>query len=45
MLFMEVFRMTKCYFDLKHLSHVYADGTHALTDISLQIPKGKKLQY
>ena len=35
--------MTEFYFDLKHLSYAYADGTHALTDISLQIPKGKKI--
>lgn len=35
--------MTELYFDLKHLSYAYADGTEALTDISLQIPKGKKI--
>ncbi|MGE8000424.1 energy-coupling factor ABC transporter ATP-binding protein [Lysinibacillus sp. NPDC093190] len=35
--------MTDLYFDLTHLSYAYADGTHALTDISLQIPKGKKI--
>jgi len=35
--------MTDLYFDLKHLSYAYADGTHALTDITLQIPKGKKI--
>lgn len=35
--------MTELYFDLKHVSYAYADGTHALTDINLQIPKGKKI--
>ena len=35
--------MTELYFDLKNLSYAYADGTHALTDITLQIPKGKKI--
>lgn len=35
--------MTELYFDLKDLSYVYADGTNALTDITLQIPKGKKI--
>ncbi|MEY9979911.1 energy-coupling factor ABC transporter ATP-binding protein [Lysinibacillus sp. RC79] len=35
--------MTDLYFDLTHLSYAYADGTHALTDITLQIPKGKKI--
>lgn len=35
--------MTELYFDLQHLSYAYADGTKALTDITLQIPKGKKL--
>lgn len=35
--------MTDLYFDLTHLSYAYADGTYALTDITLQIPKGKKI--
>ncbi|WP_339258607.1 ATP-binding cassette domain-containing protein [Lysinibacillus sp. FSL K6-3209] len=35
--------MTELYFDLQHLSYAYADGTTALTDITLQIPKGKKI--
>ncbi|MGE7690097.1 energy-coupling factor ABC transporter ATP-binding protein [Lysinibacillus sp. NPDC097214] len=35
--------MTDLYFELTHLSYAYADGTHALTDITLQIPKGKKV--
>ncbi|MEB2299582.1 ATP-binding cassette domain-containing protein [Lysinibacillus xylanilyticus] len=35
--------MTDLYFELTHLSYAYADGTHALTDITLQIPKGKKI--
>ncbi|MFJ7952674.1 energy-coupling factor ABC transporter ATP-binding protein [Lysinibacillus sp. NPDC096418] len=35
--------MSELYFDLKHLSYAYADGTHALTNITLQIPKGKKI--
>ncbi|MFJ7666179.1 energy-coupling factor ABC transporter ATP-binding protein [Lysinibacillus sp. NPDC097195] len=35
--------MTELYFDIQHLSYAYADGTEALTDISLQIPKGKKI--
>ncbi|KOS62179.1 ATP-binding cassette domain-containing protein [Lysinibacillus agricola] len=35
--------MTDLFFELKHLSYAYADGTHALTDITLQIPKGKKI--
>ncbi|MED3804389.1 ATP-binding cassette domain-containing protein [Lysinibacillus xylanilyticus] len=35
--------MTDLYFDLTHLSYAYADGTHALTDITLQLPKGKKI--
>lgn len=35
--------MTELYFDLTHLSYAYADGTHALTDITLQLPKGKKI--
>ncbi len=35
--------MTAYYFELHHLSHIYADGTTALTDISLQIPRGKKI--
>lgn len=37
--------MTANYFELEHLSHVYADGTKALIDISLHIPKGKKSLY
>ncbi|MCY9547764.1 energy-coupling factor ABC transporter ATP-binding protein [Lysinibacillus xylanilyticus] len=35
--------MTDLYFDLTHLSYAYADGTNALTDITLQLPKGKKI--
>ncbi|MGE8035628.1 energy-coupling factor ABC transporter ATP-binding protein [Lysinibacillus sp. NPDC093692] len=35
--------MTDLYFELTHLSYAYVDGTHALTDITLQIPKGKKI--
>ena len=35
--------MTELYFDLTHLSYAYADGTNALTDITLQIAKGKKI--
>lgn len=35
--------MTELYFNLQHLSYAYADGTQALTDITLQIPKGKKI--
>lgn len=35
--------MTNLYFELTHLSYAYIDGTHALTDITLQIPKGKKI--
>lgn len=35
--------MTELYFELTRLSYAYADGTHALTDITLQIPKGKKI--
>lgn len=35
--------MTDLYFELKQLSYAYADGTHALTDITLKIPKGKKI--
>lgn len=35
--------MTALYFDVQHLSYAYADGTEALTNISLQIPKGKKI--
>lgn len=34
---------TDLYFELNQLSYAYADGTHALTDITLQIPKGKKI--
>ncbi|OXS72974.1 energy-coupling factor ABC transporter ATP-binding protein [Lysinibacillus sp. KCTC 33748] len=35
--------MTDLYFELTHLSYTYVDGTHALTDVTLQIPKGKKI--
>ncbi|MEX3745854.1 energy-coupling factor ABC transporter ATP-binding protein [Lysinibacillus xylanilyticus] len=35
--------MTDLFFELKQLSYDYADGTHALTDLTLQIPKGKKI--
>ncbi|MCL1696125.1 energy-coupling factor ABC transporter ATP-binding protein [Lysinibacillus sp. BPa_S21] len=35
--------MTDLYFELTDLSYAYSDGTHALTDITLQIPKGKKI--
>ncbi|MFJ8459583.1 energy-coupling factor ABC transporter ATP-binding protein [Lysinibacillus xylanilyticus] len=35
--------MTDLFFELKQLSYAYADGTHALTDLTLQIPKGKKI--
>ncbi len=35
--------MTELYFELQQLSYAYADGTEALTDITLQIPKGKKI--
>lgn len=35
--------MAELYFNLQHLSYAYADGTKALTDITLQIPKGKKI--
>ncbi|QGG52126.1 energy-coupling factor ABC transporter ATP-binding protein [Lysinibacillus pakistanensis] len=34
---------TDFYFELNQLSYAYADGTNALTDITLQIPKGKKI--
>ncbi|AVK84606.1 energy-coupling factor ABC transporter ATP-binding protein [Lysinibacillus sp. B2A1] len=34
---------TDLYFELNQLSYDYVDGTHALIDISLQIPKGKKI--
>lgn len=34
---------TDFYFELNQLSYAYTDGTHALTDITLQIPKGKKI--
>lgn len=34
---------TDLYFELNQLSYDYVDGTHALTDITLQIPKGKKI--
>ncbi|UZM98150.1 hypothetical protein OL548_25745 [Lysinibacillus sp. MHQ-1] len=37
--------MTAYYFQLTNLSYAYADGTKALTDISLDIPKGKKNRY
>ncbi len=36
---------TGLYFELKQLSYAYADGTYALTDITLQIPKGKKNRF
>ncbi|MED4885865.1 energy-coupling factor ABC transporter ATP-binding protein [Lysinibacillus fusiformis] len=35
--------MTAFYFKLNNLSYAYADGTKALTDITLNIPKGKKI--
>ncbi|MGE7093935.1 energy-coupling factor ABC transporter ATP-binding protein [Lysinibacillus sp. NPDC048646] len=35
--------MTDLYFDLQNLSYSYADGTYALKDITLQIPKGQKI--
>ncbi|GLC89270.1 energy-coupling factor ABC transporter ATP-binding protein [Lysinibacillus piscis] len=35
--------MSTTYFDLQHVSHCYTDGTHGLTDITLSIPKGKKI--
>ncbi|WP_107841411.1 energy-coupling factor ABC transporter ATP-binding protein [Metasolibacillus meyeri] len=35
--------MTNPYFDLQQVSHIYTDGTHALTDITLTLPKGKKI--
>lgn len=35
--------MTAFYFELNRLSYAYADGTKALSDITLHIPKGKKL--
>ncbi|WP_155591422.1 energy-coupling factor ABC transporter ATP-binding protein [Lysinibacillus cavernae] len=35
--------MTAFYFELNHLSYAYADGTKALTDITLHIPKGRKI--
>jgi len=35
--------MTDLYFELKQLSYAYADRTHALTNLTLQIPKGKKI--
>lgn len=34
--------MTAFYFKLNQLSYAYADGTKALSDITLHIPKGKK---
>lgn len=34
---------TDLYFELNQLSYDYVDGTHALTEITLQIPKGKKI--
>lgn len=37
--------MTAFYFKLNNLSYAYADGTKALTDITLNIPKGKKSLY
>ncbi|EKU44606.1 putative cobalt import ATP-binding protein cbiO 7 [Lysinibacillus fusiformis ZB2] len=35
--------MTTFYFKLNQLSYAYADGTKALSDITLDIPKGKKI--
>ncbi|UYB45705.1 ATP-binding cassette domain-containing protein [Lysinibacillus capsici] len=35
--------MTTFYFKLNQLSYAYADGTKALSDITLNIPKGKKI--
>ncbi|PKU51829.1 MULTISPECIES: ATP-binding cassette domain-containing protein [Lysinibacillus] len=35
--------MTAFYFELNRLSYAYADGTKALSDITLHIPKGKKI--
>ncbi|AUS87359.1 energy-coupling factor ABC transporter ATP-binding protein [Lysinibacillus sp. YS11] len=35
--------MTAFYFELNQLSYAYADGTKALSDITLDIPKGKKI--
>ncbi len=35
--------MTVFYFELNRLSYAYADGTKALSDITLHIPKGKKI--
>lgn len=35
--------MTAFYFKLNQLSYAYADGTKALSDITLDIPKGKKI--
>lgn len=37
--------MTAFYFELNQLSYAYADGTKALSDITLDIPKGKKSPY
>jgi len=35
--------MTTFYFKLNRLSYAYADGTNVLSDITLDIPKGKKI--
>lgn len=35
--------MTAFYFELNQLSYAYTDGTKALSDITLDIPKGKKI--
>lgn len=35
--------MTEHYFALQHVSFVYSDGTKALDNISITIPKGKKI--
>lgn len=35
--------MTAFYFKLNQLSYAYADGTKALSDLTLHIPKGKKI--
>lgn len=35
--------MIESYFTFDHVSFRYSDGTEALKDISLSIPKGKKV--
>lgn len=35
--------MTELFFDIQKLTYQYADGTTALHELSLQIPKGKKI--